>query len=487
MTREELNEKLNELQRQKCESQTLEVKKARNGCPQHLYDTLSAFSNQDEGGILLFGIDEEQDFAETGVYDPQDLQKKVNAQCLQMDPVVRPLLTVLEKDGKCFVAAEIPALDLADRPCYYRGKGKIKGSYVRVGDSDEPMTEYEIYSYEAFRKRYREESRPVPRMTEDDLDRERLGEFLRLWRQGKPNLSALPEEKALALAQLVENGVPSLYANLLFGLYPQAYFPQLCITAVAVPGETLGETGAEGERFSDNERIEGDLPGMLARAIRFVRRNSKTRSIIHPETGRREDRPEYPPGAVREAIVNALVHRDYSIHTEGMPIQLRIYSNRLEIQSPGGLYGRIRVNQLGRVQPDTRNPRLVSALELLGVTENRYSGIPLMEREVGAYNNLALEIEDRRGTFCVTFRQKAADVSTPEAGSDGKNPVLAFCSVPRSKKEIAAHLGLKTAAYVMTKYIAPLVAAGSLRLTVPDQPRSHRQRYVAAEKINPRK
>ena len=315
-------------------------------------------------------------------------------------------------------------------------------------------------------------------MTEEDLDRERLEEYLRLWRQGKPNLSALPEDKELSLAQLVQDGVPSLYAELLFGLYPQACFPQLCITAVVVPGTELGETGVEGERFSDNERIEGTIPQMLARALQFVRRNSKMRSIIHPDTGRREDRPEYPPEAVREAVVNALVHRDYSIHTEGMPIQLRMFSDRLEIQSPGGLYGRIRINQLGHVQPDTRNPRLASALEVLGVTENRYSGIPLMEREVGAYNNLTLEIEDRRGSFCVTFRQKEAIAASLTEGN-AELRLLSFCRTPRSKQEIADYLGLKTLNYAMKKYIAPLLQSGKLRPVIPEQPRSHQQRYVA--------
>ena len=479
MTVEELNEKLNELQKQKYESQTLELKKAQNECPKRLYDTLSAFSNQDEGGVIIFGIDEENGYAETGVYDPQDLQRKINAQCLQMEPVVRPLLTVLEKDGKFFVSAEIPAIDVSERPCYYRGKGKNKGSYIRVGDSDEPMTEYEIYSYEAFRKRYRDETRPAVRMTKEDLDGERLEAYLKLLRQGKPNLSALPEEKTLALAQLVQDGVPSLYANLLFGLYPQAFFPQLCIAAVVVPGSELGETGAEGERFSDNERIEGTIPQMLAQALQFVRRNSKMRSIIHPDTGRREDRPEYPPEAVREAVVNALVHRDYSIHTEGMPIQLHMFSDRLEIQSPGGLYGRIRVNQLGRVQPDTRNPHLAAALELLGITENRYSGIPLMERAVGAYQNLALEMEERRGSFCVTFRQKMAVAASQTKAEKGwEESLLAFCRTPRSKQEIAAYLGIKTLPYAMKKYVAPLLQSGRLRLSIPEQPRSHRQRYM---------
>ena len=125
MTKEELLEKLKNIQKMKCETQMLELKAAAKGCPRRLYDTLSSFSNQDEGGILIFGVDEQNDYDECGVYDPQDLQKKINEQCLQMEPVVRPLLTVVEKDEKCFVSAEIPGIDLSDRPCYYRGVGRL--------------------------------------------------------------------------------------------------------------------------------------------------------------------------------------------------------------------------------------------------------------------------------------------------------------------------------------------------------------------------
>ena len=149
MTAEELLEKLEKLQKYKCETSMLEIKSAENGCPKHLYDTLSSFSNQDDGGVIIFGIDEAQNYKEVGVYDAQDIQKKINEQCLQMEPVVRPLLTVVEKNNKCFVSAEIPGIDITDRPVFYKGKGRVRGSFIRVGDSDEPMTEYEVYSYEA--------------------------------------------------------------------------------------------------------------------------------------------------------------------------------------------------------------------------------------------------------------------------------------------------------------------------------------------------
>jgi ATP-dependent DNA helicase RecG len=69
---------------------------------------------------------------------------------------------------------------------------------------------------------------------------------------------------------------------LLFSPYPQAYFPQLCITAVVVPGTELGVEGTAGERFLDNQRIEGSIPEMLDAAIAFVRRNMRTKTIVNP-------------------------------------------------------------------------------------------------------------------------------------------------------------------------------------------------------------
>ena len=131
MTTEELIRRLDMIQKMKSETSTLELKSAEKGCPQHLYDSLSSFSNQDEGGIIIFGVDEKQDYKEVGVYDPQDIQKKINEQCLQMEPAVRPLLTVVEKDGKSFVSAEIPGVDLADRPVFYKGKGRLAQAIVK--------------------------------------------------------------------------------------------------------------------------------------------------------------------------------------------------------------------------------------------------------------------------------------------------------------------------------------------------------------------
>lgn len=478
MTAEELIGKLEVIQKMKSETNTLELKSAEKGCPQHLYDSLSSFSNQDEGGIIIFGIDEKQDYAEVGVYDPQDIQKKINEQCLQMEPVVRPLLTVIEKEGKSFVSAEIPGVDLSDRPVFYKGKGRLKGSYTRVGDSDEPMTEYEVYSYEAYRKKYQDDIRGVQRATLSSLNQEKLSLYIDTLKKEKPNLSNMDNESIYELMSVTRNHEITLSATMIFSPYPQAYFPQLCITAIVVPGTEMGSLGDFGERFLDNQRIEGSISEMLDEAIRFVKKNMKNKTIINPETGAREDRTDYPVTAVREAIINALVHRDYSIHTEGMPIQIIMYEDRMEIKNPGGIYGRIKVDQLGKMQPDTRNPVLALALETLRVTENRYSGIPTIRREMEKFHLREPKFADERGSFTVTF-YKSGNISKVEPESEEVNDLLVFCRTPRTRKEICEYLGLSSITYAIQTHVMPLVESGKMKMSNPEKPKSPKQLFYS--------
>lgn len=482
MMPDELKKLIEQVSRERFETQNIELKAAEKGCPEKLYDTLSSFSNQDGGGIIIFGINEGKDFAMTGVYDVQDLQKHVTEQCNQMEPKVRAIFTVAEKNGKQFVAAEIPGIDVNERPCFYSGKGRLRGSYRRVGDADEPMTEYEIYSYEAFRKKYEDDIRTA-NADRTVLDEAAVGMFLALLKKDKPNLQMLSDKQIETLMGLIKDEKPTVYAVLIFGIYPQAVYPQLSIIATVVPGEEMGETGTDGERFADNKRIEGTLPQMIDEAVAFVMRNMKQKTIItETEIGiRRKDVYEYPVTAVREAVINAVIHRDYSIHTEGMPITLTMYSDRLVIENPGGLYGRLSIDGLGKVQPDTRNPKIAVAMELLGMTENRYSGIPTIYREMKNAGLPEPIFSDRRGCFSVCFMKK----KTMEKTTDSREEkLLAFCTEYRTKEEIAGFLGIATADYAVKKYIQPLIAQGLLKTEKPGK-RSHNQRYIAVSSVAP--
>lgn len=480
MLYEELIDLANATMKQKAEGQTLEVKAAHVDCPKRLYDTLSSFSNQDMGGIILFGFNEHTDFDPVGVYDLQDLQKKVTEQCNQMEPPVRAVFTTAEIDGMPICAAEIPGLDLSERPCYYKGAGRVDGAYVRVGDADLKMTDYELYSFEAFRKHLHDDERPIERASLGMLDMDALKEYVRKKRIERPKFARLNDEQAYEMLQLTKDGVPTLAGIMNFGLYPQGYLPQLAITAIVVPGTQIGEVADDDARFIDNKRIEGTLTDMLEEAMAFCMRNMKTRTIIDLNTGKHVNKTEYPRGAIREAILNALIHRDYSHHTEGTPIQINFFTDRLEIHSPGSLYGRMTVEQLGIARLDQRNPALAVMAETLLGAENRYSGIPTIRREMAEYGLPEPVFQNRRNEFVVILYNQAV-VSVEETKQNEGDALLVFCRIPRSRQEIADYLGIKATTYMMNKYVLPLIQQGLIQMTIPDKPKSRNQRYYAVE------
>lgn len=474
MQAETLKKLINDVITKKAESQTIEIKSAEHGCHTRLFDTLSSFSNQDDGGIIIFGIDEKDNFAIKGVYDAQDLQKKVTEQCKQMEPAVRALFTMCEIGEKILVSAEIPGVDVSDRPVFYKGVGRIKGSYIRVGESDEPMSEYEIYSYEAFRKRIRDDIRIVEGAKIQLFDEKRMAEYLSRVKSERRNLADnVSDDEILELMGVTSDGTPTLAGLMTFSKYPQTYFPQLCITAVALPGTEMGETGTDGERFIDNKRITGAIPDMLEEAVEFVRTNSRTKTIID-DNGKRVDKNEYPIKAVREAILNALVHRDYSIYTENTTIRIEMYRDRMEVTNSGGLYGKISIDALVKVHPETRNAALANMLELLNITENRYSGIPTMRREFLNAGLPAPNFSVIHGEFKVVMRNGYLNNS-----GSMEDSILDFCEIPRSRAELIEFTG-KSRNYVLKQLIAPLVECGKLKLTMPDKPKSSNQKYVKA-------
>jgi len=410
--------------------------------------------------------------------------------CEQMTPVVRPVFTVCDEDGMLFVSAEIPPVDITERPCFKTAKGRLHGSYVRVGDADKPMNEYEVYSYEAFRKKYRDDIRAVDRASLKSLDQGKVDEYLARKKSERPHLASLSVEQQYELTGIMRDGQITMTALLLFGLYPQAYFPQLSIIATCVPSKEMGIVDFSGNRFEDSKRIEGTLSDMLDGALAFIRSNMRVATKIDAATGARTDSPQYPMDAVREVILNALVHRDYSFHTEGMPIQLIMYTDRMMIINPGGLYGRLTIDQLGNVQPDTRNPVLVTAMETLGKTENRYSGIPTIRYAMRKSLLPEPVFIDSRKEFSVILYNKAEEgvlqTTLPENENKEKNVdekgLLAFCSIPRTRSEIVEFLALSSGQYALRRYLNPLIEAGTIRLTMPDTPRSPKQQYVAVEK-----
>lgn len=468
----ELVRKIGEIQ---CETNTIELKSASKGATEKIYDTISSFSNQDMGGVIVFGINEE-DYKPCGVLDAELVQKRVGEQCEEMVPVVRPVLSCTSIDGKKIVTAEVPSADYSDRPVFWRKAGLTKGSWIRVGDMDKRMSDYEIYKYQAYKKGIHDDQRII----ESDwalLDEELLNQYLDWVITGKKNLfEHVSRDKMLELFRITQKEKPTLGAFLVFSQFPQAVFNNLCVTAVVIPGTQRGDKLSDGTRFLDNKRINGSIPSILSETMDFILKNTTNRTVID-SSGKRNDREQYPPEAVREAVLNALIHRDYSVFSENSPVRVEIFTDRLEITSPGGLYGRARIETLGYESQETRNSILTSILETLKISENRYSGIPTMRNVLKRAGLPEPEFIDTGTTFKVIFRN-VPDRSVEQTLTETEKQILEYCRIPRTRKEIANHLG-KTYNYVNSYILKKMIMTGLLN-PVKDENRKRNLKLQSA-------
>lgn len=463
----------------KTETNNIEFKKAKDGVPENLYDTFSSFSNT-SGGIIIFGVDEKNNYDICGISNPDIFQKKITEQSLMMEPKIRPIITICEYNGKIVASAEIPELDVFNKPCYYSGKGKMKGSYIRVGDADLPMTDYEIYSFDAFKYKTEDELRSKERIEKDIFNEISINAFLDKIISVKPNLINSDRDTILKMNGIIDkNNYPTVCGILNFGKYPQIFSPNLDIVAVRCSTNDYGVEDQNGIRFLDNKRLDGTISEMLKLALSFVINNIKKATKIN-DNGIREDVLEYPIKAIREIILNALIHRDYSIHTENEPIRLTIFDDRIEISNPGGLYGRLSLDELGKIHSDIRNPFIASVLEILEVTENRYSGIPTIYSEMKKAGLMEPKFESLRGTFKVTlYNSKKTDI----VNDDFVSKIKVFCKTPRTKESLSKFFGYdeKHPAYFINSYVIPLIEQGILAYTIPSKPKSRNQKIYTVE------
>ncbi|WP_433371624.1 ATP-binding protein [Streptosporangium sp. CA-115845] len=396
----------------------VEVKASRTELPKSTRETLSAFANT-HGGVLILGLDETKGFAPTGVRDPVRLSSDLAALCsADMEPALRPLIRIHDFEGVKLVVAEIPEVDPSRRPCFYRGVGMTKGSFVRVGDGDRRLSSYEVQVMLSSRGQPREDEQGVPGTGLDLLDPAAVESLITRLRASRPYaFKDLDRHDVLRRAKVLVTGTDgsetlSLAGLLALGSYPQEHFPQLMISFVHYPLSS-GDALAGGTRFLDDLTVEGPVPVMVRDALAAIRRNMSRRAVI---TGMgREDIWEYPETALREAVVNALVHRDLSSAARGTQIQIEMYPDRLTIRSPGGLFGPVTLDSLADEGiSSARNATLMKILEEVTVPgetrtvcENRGSGIRAMVASLLAAGMSPPQFDDRVSSFVVTIPNHA--------------------------------------------------------------------------------
>jgi ATP-dependent DNA helicase RecG len=473
------------------DEQLVEVKAAVGKLPKSVPETLSAFANG-SGGWVLLGLNEQAGFSPAAGFRAKDIREALAGACAdKLHPPLRPDIEIVPFEGAEVVLARIDPMIPADKPCYVKERGRYQGSFIRTGDGDRRLSQYEV-------DRLIEEHRQ-PRWDEEitgatlaDLDGTLVEGLVARQRMLRPRVFGSGDEtdvlaKLHALRQ-DESGIwrPTLAGLLALGQYPQEFFPRLTVTFAAFPGVTKAPVLEGEQRMLDSVTLAGPIPALVKDTVSAVVRNTRMGAVVDGAV--RKDVPDYPISAVREAVTNALMHRDYSDLARGSQVQVNLYLDRLEVLNPGGLYGVVTIDRLGGSGiSSARNQRLSTLLEDVAypdggmVAENRGSGFAVMEHALAQAGMPDPLPRDDIATFSLSlFRSavRSSGIADPvrQDSTSSANEVIHF--IQGSDAEVGAAqiveaTGLSRTAVV--NQLNKLLESGRIEATAP--PKSPKRRY----------
>jgi ATP-dependent DNA helicase RecG len=342
---------------------------------QDLAKELVALSNL-EGGMVLLGV--EDDGTISGL-TRQDLEEWVMNVCRdKIRPAIVPFFEVIrsvEDNNDVAIVRVTRGFDV--HALWHNSTSRY---LIRIGTQSREASQEELARLFQQRGSIRAELRPVSGATPANLDQRRLRNYF-----GDIRQQEMPsEEDEYAWQSLLinteimtEEGV-TVGGMLLFGKMPNRFLPHAGIDAVAYPGTEQDYDAQERTALRGpmtpllNERGDIVENGLVEQALAFVQRN--TRVVIEAVGGRRVERPVYPLDALRETIVNALIHRDYLLTNSD--IELAVYSDRLEVVSPGRLPNGITPDRMRAGTRAARNQILKDVMRDYRYLEHMGMGIP---------------------------------------------------------------------------------------------------------------
>jgi ATP-dependent DNA helicase RecG len=379
------------------EGQYLEFKPAEER-PGSLATSLAAFANAD-GGTLILGVAERtEDGRKVHVVEGVPDVKIATDHLYSAAELCTPKLPLpvperIAVDGATVLVVTVP-----------EGLGQVygvEGRYVvREGSYRRALSPEEIRSLLSRRGLFAYDREPVPNATRAHLDDARV----RAYAARFPSAEEMGVDTLLAARDLLVRDllvrpegqpdaplVPSVAGILLLGRDPQQFFPQARVAVVQYAGPQMGESFLKQE-------IEGPVPRQLDEAEAWLVRN--TLHAVDLRGMDRIDRAEYPRSALREAVLNALAHRDYG--QRGDRVRIYAFSDRVEVHSPGGLGGPMRLDNL-LAERWSRNATLVQGLVALNIIEELGFGLDRMVAVMAEAGLPAPEFTNLGSTFVVTL------------------------------------------------------------------------------------
>ena len=357
---------------------------------------LAGFANMG-GGQLLVGVSDGGNITGLTTSDIRRLNQLLsNAASQHVKPPINPTTSNVKTAHGLVMLIEVP--EGLNKP-YVDTHGRI---WVKAGADKRQVT-----AREEMQRMFQQsgllhaDEQTVAAASFEHIDQVEFASYFER-RYNKPLASTgMPFQQLLQNLNLARDGKPNLAGMMLFGSAPHIYLPAFIVKAVAFPGTVLHDT-----RFIDNENIEGTLAQQYERAMAFCKRN-----LHHIQGNRGFNSPgqlEIPPQVLQEILVNALVHRDYLISAT---IRLLIYTDRVEIISPGHLPNHLTTEQIRFGVSNLRNPALASHAFHILPYQGMGSGIL---RAIEAWPHIEFHDERDANQFRVTL--KRPDVQQPESG-----------------------------------------------------------------------
>lgn len=396
------------------ENERIEAKQAFNALGKSLQQTISAFNNEPGmgGGYLVLGLtrntgEQVPYYTVTGIRDPEQAQSEIVTLCRQCFNIsIRPSLQLVAHQGKKFLLIYIPEAEPHDKPVYILSEGIDKGTFRRIGPTDQRCTKEDLDYLYQLRSRKKYDETLVEHASFEDFDFQAIAAY----RQMRKEVYAAAEElnyndedllRSLSLWVPHRGGTyPTVAGLVLFGksMALRRFFPMSTrVDYILIEGREWVPDPEK--RYHAMEMREG-LITMIPRLLRNIMTDIPQAFELHDDGLHRKDNPTIPRKAIREAVCNTLMHRDYACN---QPVQIRRYANRIEFANAG--YSLKPEGELGLPGSITRNDKIASVLHEINIAETKGTGIRAMRDLMREANLTAPLIETDRGTnqFTLTF------------------------------------------------------------------------------------
>jgi ATP-dependent DNA helicase RecG len=376
-------QELFELLNQQDECEWIEAKGGHESS-HSVMETVCAFSNEPglTGGYILMGVAEDKtslfpQYKTVHIPDPDKFQRDLVSQCSSMfNMPIRPKVSVETINKHTVIKVQVDELPQNQKPLYFKSDGLPSGAYRRIASTDQRCTEDDMHIFYADATSF--DQTPVKGSSMNDVDENALKRYRNLREKVNPaaeELSYTDNELLEALGCLNrENKTElNLAGLLLFGTTKalRTFYPMLRVDYIRVPGNKWVED--PDNRFTTID-MRGPLLTLIFRLIDAIQ-SDLPKGFLLPEEGIQASSIGLPTRALREAIVNALMHRSYREHR---PIQVIRYDNRIEIINPG--YSLKSEEHLGEPGSETRNPFIAAVFHETNLAETKGSGIRAMRK-----------------------------------------------------------------------------------------------------------